>query len=121
MPLRDASPASRAARRQLSGDPPASADMTFGGRKFFVGGLPHSADDAALAEHFQRFGRVASAVVMRSRRTNAANGEVTMRSRGFGFVTFVDAEAARECAAAAQHMIRDKVVDVKSATPTAAS
>ena len=79
-----------------------------GNRKFFVGGLPHACGDGELRAHFQRFGRVTSCIVMRR------DG----RSRGFGFVTYADEAAARDCARTAKHVILDKVVDVKYATPT---
>ena len=78
------------------------------GRKFFVGGLPHACGDGELRAHFQRFGRVTSCIVMRR------DG----RSRGFGFVTYADEGAARDCARTQKHVILDKVVDVKHATPT---
>ena len=78
------------------------------GRKFFVGGLPHACGDGELRAHFQRFGRVTSCIVMRR------DG----RSRGFGFVTYADEAAARDCARTAKHVILDKVVDAKHATPT---
>ena len=39
-------------------------------------------------------------------------------SRGFGFVTYADEAAARDCAREQKHVILDKVVDVKHATPT---
>ena len=103
---RPPSPASQAARRQLAHPPPTAAVVD--GRKFFVGGLPHACGDGELRAHFQQFGRVTSCIVMRR------DG----RSRGFGFVTYADEGAARDCARTQKHVILDKVVDVKHATPT---
>lgn len=58
-------------------------------KKLFVGGLSWDTDDASLQSAFERFGAVTEAKVITDRDTG--------RSRGFGFVTFVeagDAEAA---------------------------
>ncbi|MCA9630875.1 MAG: RNA-binding protein, partial [Myxococcales bacterium] len=51
-------------------------------KKLFVGGLSWSTDEASLRSAFERFGEVQEAVVVSDRETG--------RSRGFGFVTFVD-------------------------------
>jgi cold-inducible RNA-binding protein len=60
--------------------------------KLFIGGLSWNTDDSSLRSHFEQFGAVADAVVIRERETG--------RSRGFGFVTF--AEEAMADAAVAQ-------------------
>ncbi len=60
------------------------------GNKLFVGGLPWATDSEALRDAFEAHGEVAEAKVITDRDTG--------RSRGFGFVTFVndaDAEKAR--------------------------
>lgn len=77
-------------------------------RKFFVGGLPSSLGDVDFRAHFERFGPVSDAVVMVDR--------ATQRSRGFGFVTFVEESSARACAAT-RHELHGKFVDVKGAQP----
>jgi cold-inducible RNA-binding protein len=54
--------------------------------KLFVGGLAWKTDDASLSKAFASFGNVVEAKVVTDRDTG--------RSRGFGFVTFADEEAA---------------------------
>ena len=54
--------------------------------KLFVGGLAWATRDEALREHFAQCGEVTDAKVIMERETG--------RSRGFGFVTFADAESA---------------------------
>ena len=55
-------------------------------KKLYVGNLPWSVTDDALAEMFAEFGTVSSAQVVQDRETG--------RSRGFGFVEMAsDAEA----------------------------
>jgi RNA recognition motif-containing protein len=55
-------------------------------KKLFVGGLSWNTNDDGLRESFERFGSVEDAKVIADRDTG--------RSRGFGFVTFTDAEDA---------------------------
>jgi RNA recognition motif-containing protein len=56
-------------------------------KKLFVGGLAWATSDETLRTAFERFGAVKEAVVVLDRDTG--------RSRGFGFVTFVnDADAS---------------------------
>ncbi|MEZ4447949.1 MAG: RNA-binding protein [Nannocystaceae bacterium] len=50
--------------------------------KLFVGGVAWGTTQESLRAAFERFGEVAEAVIVRDRETG--------RSRGFGFVTFVD-------------------------------
>ncbi len=54
--------------------------------KLFIGGLPWSVSSERLQEAFSDFGEVVEAKVVMDRETG--------RSRGFGFVTFADGEAA---------------------------
>ncbi len=54
--------------------------------KLFVGGLAWATDDTSLKTHFEAFGEVTDAKVITDRETG--------RSRGFGFVTFADADNA---------------------------
>lgn len=58
------------------------------GNKVFVGGLSWNIDDESLAEEFSRYGSVRHAKVVTDRETG--------KSRGFGFVTFDDAQAAQD-------------------------
>ena len=62
----------------LPGDPMSS--------KLFVGGLAWATRDETLRDHFAQCGEVTDAKVILERDTG--------RSRGFGFVTFADAESA---------------------------
>ena len=55
-------------------------------KKLFVGGLSFDTTDDELREGFARFGEVLEAKVITDRDTG--------RSRGFGFVTFSDDQAA---------------------------
>jgi len=55
-------------------------------KKLFVGGLSWGTNDDALMQAFGRFGDVEEAKVITDRETG--------RSRGFGFVTFADGDAA---------------------------
>jgi RNA recognition motif-containing protein len=57
-------------------------------KKLFVGGLNWKTSDEGLLEAFERFGEISEAKVIMDRETG--------RSRGFGFVTFVDDAAAEE-------------------------
>ncbi len=57
-------------------------------KKLFVGGLSWGTDDHGLREAFEQFGEVIDAKVITDRETG--------RSRGFGFVTFADANAAED-------------------------
>jgi hypothetical protein len=55
-------------------------------KKLFVGGLSWNTSDEGLRASFERYGEVTDAKVITDRETG--------RSRGFGFVTFADGEAA---------------------------
>ncbi|KAI5654033.1 hypothetical protein M9H77_31220 [Catharanthus roseus] len=55
-------------------------------QKLFVGGLPWSANDEVLREAFASFGEVTEARVILDRDSG--------RSKGFGFVSFADTDAA---------------------------
>jgi hypothetical protein len=55
-------------------------------KKLYVGNLPFSTTEADLREAFGKHGEIASAAVVMDRDTG--------RSRGFGFVEFVDGAAA---------------------------
>jgi len=61
-------------------------------KKLFVGSLSWDTNDAGLHEAFSQFGEVTEAKVITDRDSG--------RSRGFGFVTFEDDEAADKAVAA---------------------
>ncbi len=54
--------------------------------KLFVGGLSFTTDNDSLRQGFEQFGELEEAIVITDRDTG--------RSRGFGFVTFRDRDAA---------------------------
>ena len=56
-------------------------------KKLFVGGLSWNTDNHQLQQAFEACGAVAEAKVITDRETG--------RSRGFGFVTYEDAESAQ--------------------------
>mmetsp|Transcript_14783 Transcript_14783/g.33629 ORF Transcript_14783/g.33629 Transcript_14783/m.33629 type:complete len:426 (+) Transcript_14783:80-1357(+) len=76
-------------------------------RKIFVGGLAHKTTTQHLREHFSSFGTIVDAVVLRW-----PDG----RSRGFGYVTFAQAESAAVALGQA-HQVGGRDVDVKRAVP----
>eukprot|EP00927_Polykrikos_kofoidii_P043085 TRINITY_DN3714_c0_g2_i1.p1 TRINITY_DN3714_c0_g2~~TRINITY_DN3714_c0_g2_i1.p1 ORF type:complete len:669 (+),score=94.96 TRINITY_DN3714_c0_g2_i1:58-2007(+) len=76
-------------------------------RKLFIGGLAHKTTTLHLRDHFVRFGTIVDAVVLRW-----PDG----RSRGFGYVTFSDAQAA-SAAIKEKHQLGGRPVDVKRAVP----
>jgi len=59
--------------------------------KLFVGGLSWGTTDEGLRQAFARFGEMSEAKVITDRTTG--------RSRGFGFVTFVEADDAKKAVA----------------------
>lgn len=61
------------------------------GNKLFVGGLSFNTNDDELREGFARFGEISEAKVIMDRETG--------RSRGFGFVTYTDDQAAQNAMA----------------------
>jgi len=65
---------------------------------------------AALGEYFSQFGPVADVVVMKD--------AISRRSRGFGFVTFVDKDSVeKSLEEGIKHVIDDREVDAKLAVP----
>lgn len=76
-------------------------------RKIFVGGLSHRTTTGNLRDYFQYFGCVVDTIVMRW-----TDG----RSRGFGYVTFSEAEPLN-AVMAQRHEIGGRVVEVKRAVP----
>ncbi len=68
----------------------ASTENDSMGKKLFVGGLSWDTNDSSLSAAFTQFGPVTEAKVITDRETG--------RSRGFGFVTFTDDEAADKAA-----------------------
>jgi len=84
----------------------------WGCRKIFVGGLSHQTKETVLRSHFSTFGEVIDAVVLH----DPGGG----RPRGFGFVTFADAESALSVISYGRyHHVDGRHVEVKLAIPKA--
>lgn len=64
--------------------------------KLFIGGLSQETSTATLNSYFSQFGRVSSIVMM---------DKATGRSRGFGFVDFVDEAAMQTALQMHQHVV----------------
>eukprot|EP00656_Telonema_subtile_P054184 TRINITY_DN802_c0_g1_i1.p1 TRINITY_DN802_c0_g1~~TRINITY_DN802_c0_g1_i1.p1 ORF type:complete len:406 (-),score=88.27 TRINITY_DN802_c0_g1_i1:96-1313(-) len=81
---------------------------TIEGRKLFVGGLSWDTDDEALKAHFAQFGEVLESVVVYNKTAGI--------SRGFGFVTYVDAESAQAALKhPVSHRVNEKTIEAKLA------
>jgi RNA recognition motif-containing protein len=78
-------------------------------KKIYVGNLPWSVDDHALAAIFEPFGAVESANVVLDRDTG--------RSRGFGFVEMDDADATTAIDALQSHQIEGRTLNINEARP----
>ena len=60
-------------------------------KRIFVGNLPWSVGFEKLKELFEPYGKIENAIVMSDKQTK--------KSRGFGFVTFVDEDNAKKAIA----------------------
>ena len=70
--------------------------------KVFVGGLHLDTDNESLKEYFGHCGEILDAIVMRD--------GTTKKSRGFGFVTFVDTQSVEDCLNKRPHIVDGKEV-----------
>uniref|UniRef100_A0A673YKZ0 Musashi RNA binding protein 1b n=1 Tax=Salmo trutta TaxID=8032 RepID=A0A673YKZ0_SALTR len=75
----------------------------------FIGGLSWQTTQEGLKEYFCKYGEVKECMVMRD--------PVTKRSRGFGFVTFVDQAGVDSVLAVTRHELDSKTIDPKVAFP----
>jgi len=85
-------------------------------RKLFVGGLPTDITDPEFRDFFSQFGELHESLVMFDRETR--------RSRGFGFVTYVNPDVAKSLLQMGSHgdgigrlVMRGKTCEVKAAAP----
>lgn len=69
-----------------SDDPKDGVKFTYPKSKIFVGGLDFKLTSEELNEHFQKFGEVHDAIILKDIYTGS--------SRGFGFVTFTEESVA---------------------------
>jgi len=74
--------------------------------KVFIGGLSWGSTSETLKEYFSSYGEIIDAIIMLDK--------ISMRSRGFGFVTFSD-PAAVEAVVSESHVIDGRPVEVKRA------
>ncbi|CAI7830416.1 unnamed protein product [Closterium sp. NIES-53] len=65
--------------------------------KIFVGGLPWQTTSNDLVKYFQQYGNIIDAVVVKD--------QATGRSRGFGFVTFLEPSSVAKAVTAPPHSI----------------
>ncbi|MBA0813726.1 hypothetical protein Gohar_027550 [Gossypium harknessii] len=68
--------------------------------KVFVGGLAWETPREAMREHFEKYGEILEAVII--------SDKVTGRSKGYGFVTFKEAEAAKKACEDANPIINGR-------------
>jgi len=85
--------------------PNQSKDTTY--TKIFVGGLPYHTTDKSLRKFFETFGEIEEAVVITDRQTG--------KSRGYGFVTMADREAAERAVKDANPIIDGRKANVNLA------
>ncbi|KAL8180593.1 UNVERIFIED_CONTAM: Chromatin assembly complex, subunit 3 [Gekko kuhli] len=68
----------------------------------FIGGLSWQTTQEGLREYFSQFGEVKECLVMRD--------PLTKRSRGFGFVTFMDQAGVDKVLAQSRHELDSKTM-----------
>jgi len=82
---------------------------TYTAGRLFIGRLNYDTNDTVLKAYFEKFGELSDCIVMRY--------PDTKRSKGFGFVTFTNAENMEECINSQPHNIDGKDVELSRATP----
>ncbi|XP_073006285.1 heterogeneous nuclear ribonucleoprotein 1-like [Typha latifolia] len=95
---------------EASSSPSPSSSSSSEKGKIFVGGISSDATEEELAGHFRKYGEVKEALVIRDRETRSG--------RGFGFVKFVDPEAAARALDEKEkgsHLIGGRTVEVRPA------
>lgn len=78
-------------------------------RKIFVGGLNRRTTEESLKEYFSLWGNIVDCVIMR----DGKNGP----SRGFGFVTFDNAQAVDDCLKVKRHELDNWEIEPKRSVP----
>ena len=79
-------------------------------KKLFVGGLAWATTDNSLREAFAPFGEIEEARVVLDRDTE--------RSRGFGFVSYADAEQAHLAARECRQLVYELLIHAELAVPS---
>ncbi|VVB15848.1 unnamed protein product [Arabis nemorensis] len=83
-----------------------NSDTTY--TKIFVGGLPRVTKDEGLKSSFQQFGEIVH--------VNVVFDKQTQRSKGYGFVTFKDAESATRACLNPNPIIEGHITNCKLAS-----
>ncbi|CAF2389721.1 unnamed protein product [Rotaria sp. Silwood2] len=78
-------------------------------KKMFIGGLSWQTTPENLKNYFTQFGEVLECMIMKD--------AITKRSRGFGFITFKEANSVDNVLAKEIHMLDEKQIDPKPAYP----
>ncbi|XP_076455933.1 heterogeneous nuclear ribonucleoprotein 87F-like [Babylonia areolata] len=78
-------------------------------RKLFIGGLSYDTDEKSLRAHFETWGDIVDCIVMRD--------PSSKRSRGFGFITYKEADGIDQAQANRPHKIDNREVETKRAMP----
>ncbi|KAL8621087.1 hypothetical protein ACOMHN_048129 [Nucella lapillus] len=78
-------------------------------RKLFIGGLSYDTDEKSMRGHFETWGDIVDCIVMRDPNTK--------RSRGFGFITYKEADGIDQAQANRPHKIDNREVETKRAMP----
>lgn len=75
-----------------------------------MGGLKEATTEEILRDHFSQYGEVKETEIPLHKADDKFGG----KSRGFGFVTFADAESMRECLSVSKdsHIVDSKLVSV---------
>ncbi|XP_075148206.1 ribonucleoprotein RB97D-like [Haematobia irritans] len=76
-------------------------------RKLFLGGLSPNSTEDSLRCFYRQFGEILDVTIRRD--------QTTGRSRGFGFITFVDTSCVDKAQAARPHVVDGKAIDSKRA------
>lgn len=102
-------------KNEMAQQPPTQVDQTPSSKKLYVAGISFEANDDQVAQYFSRFGQVEKATIIKDVQTS--------RSRGFGFVTFVDEGVVQDVLA--QHNANKlewegRTLELKAAVPKGA-
>lgn len=76
--------------------------------KLFVGGLSWQTEEHHLQTYFNQFGSIENVQIMKD--------PFTLRSRGFGFITFSSATSLERVLSVSPHIVDGKKIDPKPAT-----
>ena len=77
--------------------------------KIYVGNLPFQVTDQELDSEFQQYGQIKEVTLIRDRYTNEC--------KGFGFITFIDAESAKQALAADGKDFKGRAMKISIAKP----